>query len=328
MRSDDFAKLITLDVIISKASGVSPDALFLQLENRLASSLTGMWTSRASTAVSRATATFGGGGSKAAVLRAVAAPFAGLANAVSRPVEAVTRTAYREGKREMLAKALARAKPARKAKPRSTVEIESSLTLRDERAIESMVESQLNWIGDFYDSGLSESIDEIVSEAMLESGLGREAAGKLLQEKLAERLTASGIALPTGMVNKPASYFEMLAANVTSSARVRGQMSQMLQIGVTNYTIVAAGDEKTCKRCVFMDGRSFQVQHAQKALEALEDADTPDKVRAAHPWASKVSEMEDAPGKFPLPPFHGACRCVVDISEDAELTFEPIAGWG
>ncbi len=477
MRPDvDFERLITVDILIAKATATSGDALFLQMENRLASSLTTAWSSRAATAVSRGVSAFRGGAGKAAILRAVAAPFGSMGTAAAAPVKTVARNAYLEGKREMLARAQDRYKPTRKgskrpkvpegfdpdavvdgstvfnpgAKPvegvpkfrslsRETyrdriyvvkpsdlaklklygidtggdsaadsrtsgilnvwnkggelagveidvnaagdyfvadgnhrlwaaaldsdrpiavrfrpveaddlnrmdkigarlaevseagspiVSLESALTLRDERAIASMARAQLNWIDDFYASGMSESVDDIVSKAMLETGLGRAEAGKLLEQKLAERLTASGIEIPAGLANKSASYFEMLAANVTSSARVRGQMSQMLQIGVTSYVIVAAGDERTCKRCRFMDGKTFQVKHAQKMLSSLEEADTPDKVRSIHPWASKVSDIENAPGKYILPPFHGACRCVVDISEDAELTFEPADGWG
>lgn len=472
----NFDRLVSVDILIAKATAATGDALFLQLENRLASSLSAAWASRAFTAVSRGVSAFRGGAGKPAVLRAVAAPFASLVGAARGPVKTVARNGYLEGKREMLARARDRHKPVRKGSKRPkmpegfdpekvvdgstvfnpgaktyqgvpkfrslsretyrdriyvvkpselaklklygidtggdsiadtrtsgilrawnkgeemagvevdvnaagdyfiadgnhrvwaaamdddrpiavrfrpveadnldrmdpiaerlaevseagspVVSLESALTLRDERAIASMVDAQLNWIGDFYEVGLSESIDAIVTDAMLETGLGRAEAGKLLEQKLAERLSASGIEIPLGFANKSASYFEMLAANVTSSARVRGQVSQMLQIGVTNYTIVAAGDEKTCSRCALLDGKSVQVQHAQRMLSALEDADTPDKVRAAQPWASKVSDIKDAPASFILPPFHGSCRCVVDISEDAEVTFEPVAGWG
>jgi hypothetical protein len=322
MRSEDFSRLLTVDTILAKAAGATADAMFMGLENRLRSALLTAWTERAQAAVSRGVATFRGGAGKEAVLRALAAPFKKLQRDVSAPVGSTTRTAYIEGKREILTRALSRTKKVAKG-PKDPL-IEAGFTLRDERAIDALIDGQLNWIDEFYDSGLSESIDAIVTDAMFETGLGRSEAGALLEAKLVERLGLGDI---VGL-NKPSSYFEMLAANVAGNARVRGQIGQMAQIGVTNYVIVAAGDEKTCSRCVFMDGKNVQVQHASKVMAALDEADTPERVKELHPWAGKLSDMEDAPASFTFPPFHGSCRCVVDISEDAEISFEPLPGWG
>lgn len=332
----EFAHLLAIDAVLLKAAALGPEAVFANMERRLLQFVARVWQERVSVALMAARANWMYGMTAAQLAGAVGKAFKDWEERVRPAVMAVTRDAYTEGKRNILMRAHGLMGPIGKSADAPTQlvlkapkdpSIETSLSLKDEKAINKLVEGQLHWLGDYYDDELSESIDSIVNDVMLQQGLGREEAGKVLQDKLAERLSAAGVTAHEEYLRGPAAYFELIAANTVSNARVRGSLGQMAQIGVTNFTIVAVGDEKTCTRCTFMDGRTRSVSHVIGIMDQLADADDPESVKQLHPWASTRAEMEADPDKFPMPPFHGICRCTVDIAEDSEITFEPMPGW-
>lgn len=330
LTQDDFARLLVLDAVLIKAASLGTEAVFLNMERRLLQVVTEAWQERVDAAIValRAYAMYGMSPSETA--KAIAKRFKGWQKELKPAIAAVTRDAYLEGKRQIALRVRGLLGPIGKADDQTRIvlkvpkepTVEVGFSLRDEAAIDQLIDGQLHWVGEYYDTQLAESIDGLVRETMLETGLGRQEAGKLLETRLLERLAVAGVSIPETWGKGPAAYFELLAANTASNARVRGSLSQMFEIGVTKYTITSVGDERTCGRCRVMDGRSFETHTAAKLLDEISNAESPERVRELHPWASKTSEIEANPDKFPFPPFHGECRCTVDVAEDAEITFE------
>lgn len=328
---DDIARLLAIDALLIKAAGLSTEAVFINMEHRLLRVFRNAWQNRVDDAVDAALAAMGRGAGPKLVAASIADAFEGWQKQLKPAITAVTRDAYMEGKRQILLRAHGLLQPIGKAGGYVTVTkapkdpaLEVGFNLVDQAAVDQLIDHQLHWIGGYYDDQLADGIQELVRTTMIETGLGREEAGKLLETRLLERLATAGVAIPEGWGKGPAAYFELLAANTASNARVRGSLGQMFEIGVTKYTITAIGDERTCGRCRLMDGRTFEVHHAATLMEQIAEAKTPERVKELHPWANRTEDIEANPDKFPFPPFHGECRCTVDIAEDAEITFEPM----
>lgn len=231
------------------------------------------------------------------------------------------------------------------------MEIKPSFALVDEKAVGAIGKMQGNWIGMFYSEQLSAKVQSIAGNTLIEQGLPRAEAAKALESTLAKEFGYSpdlpwmakpeGIALPGGWHGTPASYFEMLAANVTSNARNVGQMRSYSNIGVTHYEVLNPEDERTCPECSYMNGKVFEVEDGLGQTEKVwVHADTPDDVKAAHPWADKkqiltASGASDKNGHvshedskklaaagFSMPTYHGRCRCSVDIAEDSKIVWD------
>lgn len=329
--SDAWSELLALDAILIKAAALDSEAVFLNMERRLIQVIRNTWQDRVEAAVIAIRANVMYGMEPSEISSAIRKRFKGWQERLRPALKAVTRGAYLEGKRQILMRAHGLMEPIGKSsglvrvvKAPKEPNIEVGFNLRDEAAVDQLIEGQLHWIGEYYDAELAADIDALVEDTMISAGLGRAEAGKLLEARLLQRLAVAGVAIPEGWGKGPAAYFELLAANAASNARVRGSLSEMMEIGVDKYTITAVGDERTCGRCRTMDGRTFEVSRAARLLGEIADADTPDRVRELHPWARTTDEVKANPDKFPFPPFHGECRCTVDVAEDAEITFEPM----
>lgn len=198
-----------------------------------------------------------------------------------------------------------------------------SFTLADEKAIKAIQEQQLFWVGEFVD-GFSQSIEDVAREVILEVGEDPVRAGIVLKERLREQFDY--IQIPEGYIGPAKTYFEGLVANAATVARVQGQLQSFVESGAAAFMIVNPMDERTCPRCSLLDGLKFPIESGIQQMEAEQDADTIDKVKAAHPWfsESKFAEIrskstDDALARnfdkagITLPPFHFRCRCTVDI---------------
>lgn len=325
---DDFARLLAVDAILIKAAALPSETVFLNLERRLVQVINDAWMDRVDAAVTAVRANVMYGMTPKDIAASIRKRFKGWEKELKPALTVVTRDAYIEGKRQMLMRAIGLMGPIGKSEVRIVIKapkepnIEVGFNLVDEAAVDQLIDGQLYWIGEYYDSELGPAIEELTRTTMIETGLGRAEAGKLLETRLLERLAVAGVSIPEGWGKGPAAYFKLLAANAASNARVRGSLGEMFEIGVTKYTITSVGDERTCDRCRYMDGRTFETHRAASLLDQIAEAEDPETIKKLHPWAKRVSEMEGNPEKFPFPPFHGECRCTVDISEDAEITFE------
>lgn len=316
--ANDIERLLLLDAILIKASGYDTGTLFLNLERRLQRAISNAFTDAAAPAVDNAVRASTAGKSPTQVTTKLGEMISGWQDGVRAPLLAVLRQGVLEAKRQILLRAAGKLAPIRKAE----AELTPTFTLADERAVEQLVEGQLHWMGEFYSDELAEEIDALVQDVMVNRGLGRAEAGKLLEQVLRAKLGLTAADIPPGWGHSAEAYWEMLASNSVTNARVRGSLLQMGELRLPTYTIVAIGDERTCKRCRFMDGKVFPYSLADETMGKIGAARKPEDIKSAHPWASNVKQMENDPEMFPFPPFHGRCRCTVDISDDAELTFD------
>jgi hypothetical protein len=196
--------------------------------------------------------------------------------------------------------------------------------LVDERAIKDLHDDQMIWVSRFYRKEVRRALRDTVRPALVE-GLGRTAAGKRVRETLEHQFR--NFAIPRGYKGSDAGYFEGLAANTMTTARVRGQIRSFDDLQITTYQIVNPDDERTSLICRHMNGKTFQTSMAVKHIEKLSGAKNPQFVRENHPWLTyqqllEISpKMGDAGAKdskalaaagLPLPTYHFRCRTTVD----------------
>ena len=351
--------LIVADSLILKALNTSALAEGRAIERRLFQALGLSFLRRARRAVEAAVAEARSGPGEivsTAELKRVLArsqdSFEGWAGEVQPVIETAVEESYRLGKVAIYRKAsgklrgrLAVTSPhlerVQKAPPRRRfVDVRPSFGLVDDQAMAALVGNQTFWIGRHYDTDLSGRIAAISRNILIDSGLDRREASIKLQEAMvaefgldpaAPFLRGPGIEIPRGWRGTSIQYFEGLATNAATVGRVHGSMRAMSEIGATKYTIVNPDDERTCERCKFMDGKSFEVRRAQAAIdEETEEGLTPTNIKARHPFSRDVAELRSSSDLlrdgYGYPPFHFRCRCTVDISEDADISWLPGPG--
>lgn len=185
--------------------------------------------------------------------------------------------------------------------------------LRDEGAIKELQDSYLFWYGSHYSERISDAIKAAVLKTKFEEGFSRVETGAAIKESVAEIM-----GLEAGSFSE--SYFEGLAASVTTTARAAGSLSGLVSGNAQTYVISNPEDERTCPRCSAVVGIPLPVPAAVAQLERLRAAKSVEDVKSAQPWYSitdflavgtKVSDLVAA--GIILPPFHFLCRCSVDI---------------
>ena len=164
----------------------------------------------------------------------------------------------------------------------------SSLNLPDRRAIEVLTRHNCFWLGQHYGKNIGPKIAELSRNA-IENGLGRKELAKELRESLGGKIGGY-------------EYWDVVSSSALVRARSFGAIAGMVEAGITEYEIVAMGDERMCEFCGQMDGKKFYVQRAAEKIQSVLDIEDPEEFKDALPWG------DDEDG---LPPFHGRCRCVL-----------------
>lgn len=212
-------------------------------------------------------------------------------------------------------------KAAKKTPPDTSLTM--AFDVEDTRAIAALQKQEMLWIGEHYGENVSGAIKEGVNEKLI-AGLGREAAGRIVREYVEEKL--KGVYTPSGWRGSDDAYFEGLAANATTNARVQGQMESFSRVKVVRYEIVNPMDRRTTPFCNDMNGTIFDVVDGMSQLANLRAAKTPDQVREAHPWmtAAKMAGIKSKGGVKGLasaglcfPPYHFRCRSTVDVASES-----------
>ena len=187
----------------------------------------------------------------------------------------------------------------------------SVLSLPDKRAISVLTRNNCFWIGQHYGTHVGPKIADLTQKALNE-GKGRDALAEELRQEL-------GDVAPEGY-----SYWDVVSSSALVRARSFGAISGMEEAGITEYEILAMGDERVCDICEEMDGRVFSVEETRKVIDHALDITDPEAFKAALPWQTeppvgKSSAQLTEDGQN-VPPFHGRCRCtVVMVNEDREL---------
>lgn len=120
----------------------------------------------------------------------------------------------------------------------------------------------------------------------LEDGLGRdEIAGDLAR------------VANEAMVQRSASYWDVIAASFVGEARSLSQISFYAEAGIERYVLSAVLDEHTTDTCRFLDGKVIQTADAVRMLDRMESSDDPAAIKQIRPW---VRERVGEDGKRAL----------------------------
>lgn len=328
------------DVAVAKALMISEMAQIARTEVRMRGYLIAKWNVRAEQAARHAGILVAAGGTLDGALKSVDAVMHRWAQEVAPTVGAEIERIYQLAREAGWKKANGQTKQAlqyvvpnlsevdssvakAKKKPKlKTPELKPSFDLHDEQAVIQLQDDQLIWIGGHYAKNVRDVLREAVKPSVIE-GLGRAEAGKRVREAVESKL--KGVSAPSGFRGSQAKYFEGLAANIATNARVRGQIRSFADLGVTHYVIVNPMDERTTEICRYMNGKVFPVSAAVAQIEKVSGATDPDEVKDAQPWVSAARAKEIgadgtdalAAAGLALPPYHFRCRSTCDISFEA-----------
>lgn len=266
---------------------------------------------------------------RAALLKPITWPSPALTSLLDETLEEV----WKLGSRAMLRRAMKLPGYQGQAmvyKADARLAIEPSFSTVDQEALAYLKTSQLYWLKNHYDADTLEAIRQAGMDEVL--GMeGKDAAAVVRRHSDA----AFGVGV---MARAGKAYFEGVAVNASTTARVNSSIIEMAKIGVTKYEIMNPMDERTSPVCRFMNGKVLEVREAVDQIAELVAAKDPDAVRSIHPWlGGKFNEALASNGAtlgkngqfsnpsgvkaagLALPPYHMRCRSTVDISEHTEF---------
>lgn len=364
-RSTILKGLAAIDAILVKAKVLPEWKRIIDLEKRLGRTLIASWEAQSKKAVREAVKAFKGTGKRVSAsqkkkaLKAIREAFAGFGERNEEAVKTTTEESFKlaidamnkkvQGKtrrslRYDFTPAQERKEPVKKA-PRiapTAPGLEARFDVIDQRAVEQLTRRHTLWMDDFYSRELAESVEDLVSEVIVQHGDDPAVAARQLEAVLEREFgydpanpnTGPYARVPVGWSRSAAAYFEGIAAHVVTTARVGGQLSALVSVGASTYSIVNPIDERTCEECAYMAqyATDMPVGEAYQAFQAEIDAEPEDIKDFLHPWMKvdgyqRVAGTSGAwtsttPSKFidqglGYPPYHLGCRCTIDISPAA-----------
>lgn len=145
----------------------------------------------------------------------------------------------------------------------------------DRRAIAYVVRANSLFVRDEYGRRLDWfgiEAKRIVARG-LEDGLGRdEIAGDLAR------------AANAAMVQRSASYWDVIASSFVGESRSLSQISSYAEAGIERYMLSAVLDEHTTDTCRFLDGKVIQTDDAISMLDRMESSEDPTAIKQIRPW--------------------------------------------
>jgi hypothetical protein len=268
------------DILVAKALGLSEVAQMARIETNARRALIAKWEARAEEAARSAGAVYARGGSLASAFAAADKAMNKWAKDVSasfaRSVVDTYKLARTAGHKKATGKFKGSlqyriAETIEKATPKGGVasgSVKLALDAKDERAMEALSRQQLWWIGETY-KDVAPTIRDSVQAKVLQ-GMSRKAGGEMVRAAVESRL--KDLRIPDGYRGTAKSYFEGLAANAVTSARVGGQLGSFARLGVTTYTLVNPMDGRTSEICAELNGMEFKVADAEAQLTKLAGA--------------------------------------------------------
>lgn len=308
------------DEAVSKALSVSEVAQVARCEVRMRRLMLAKWRAAARRAVEAGATAARASGSVAVVAAAAERVMRSWGREVVPRVTSDLRLAYRLSRAAGWRKASGRTratltydvpKPDESSveKAARDVAVRPSFDVVDQDAMDALEDNITHWIGEHYDDDVSEALRGAVKEAMVEGGGDRGAGADAVREALEDVL--ENVETPGGWRGSVESYFEMLAANAVTVARAHGTVRSFKELGIKRVVWSNPQDERTCDECSEMDGKEFKIEDVADQVEREVNARSPEAFKAAHPW-------HDPDGReVPVPPKHGRCRCVLDVTKEA-----------
>jgi hypothetical protein len=199
------------------------------------------------------------------------------------------------------------------------------VTNLDKSVVKSLKRDGPYWIGNFYNSHLSDRIAEIGKKTIVDAGIGRVKAGKIMEGVLRKEFSLFGgkapieSVIPAPFAGKVGDYTRIMTATVAQRDRVYSGISAISDAGFKTFEFIAVMDERTSEICQEMNGRTFTVESGISILENVAKAETPEDFKDVAPWPKNVEEIRKIAGKgsfesqnrnleksgIMLPPLHG-----------------------
>lgn len=211
--------------------------------------------------------------------------------------------------------------------------IKLQFRLVDRNAVKALSKEQPFWVGDFYSTHMSDRIRDISRKAIVNKGLGRREAAKIMARVLRKDLSWAGgpakirgvDVIPARFAGNVGGYSEILVANAANRGRNMAFLSSFRDAGIERFRWNSVMDERTSEVCAFLDGREFAVETGMALMDDVSAAETPADVKEITPWQTENS-VKAAAGKgtttaqnarlaaagVMVPPAHGRCRSVVE----------------
>lgn len=208
---------------------------------------------------------------------------------VKNLLESYIREAYLNGKKGI--KAVVPNTPAELGK----------MNVFDSNAVRILNKHNCFWLGEHYGKDIGPKIAELTAKAVRE-GTGRKQLAKDLKEALG------------GQAGGNYKYWDVAASAALVRSRSFGCISGMSEAEISEYEILAMGDERMCATCGNMNGRVFSVSQAMDKIKSVLDIEDPEEFKNAMPWGGfdpKSSNDKLMSQGRAVPPFHGRCRCVI-----------------
>lgn len=211
--------------------------------------------------------------------------------------------------------------------------IKLQFRLVDKNAVKALSREQPFWVGDFYNTHMSDRIRDISRKAIVQKGLGRKEAAKVMARVLRKDLSWAGgparlrgiDVIPARFAGNVGGYSEILVANAANRGRNMAFLSSFKDAGIEKFRWNSVMDERTSETCTFLNGREFAVETGMALMDDVSAAETPADVKEITPWQSG-SQVKKTAGKGPtteqnarlaaagvmVPPAHGRCRSVLE----------------
>lgn len=324
-----YSALVSADILVEKIIGINEIARIAKSELRLRRYLEVKWNKRKIQAIRSAVSM----AEKSKSSTQIASEIAKIMNRWPKDVIGVFNTElaniYRLARIAGYKKASGKTKaslqfniPKTEGKiftTKSKAKVEPSFDVVDVEAIEALEGRNIFWIGNHYNTNISDSIKNTTKETMIEAGNSPSEAGKLMEKRIKEVL--STFTTPAGYIGTQKHYFEGLVANAMTVGRVYGQLRSFSEIGITKYTIVNPGGSRMCSVCEAINGTTFETTQGLEQIKAEYAAKKPEDIKNIHPWPKAVDVIgknsnELSAAGLSLPPYHFRCRCTVDLATD------------
>lgn len=282
--------------------------------------LTGAWVRESDEAIEKSISAFLDASDNEAGYAAMIAVLAKRLKKVVSPDEVKRLTVLTDGLYRVVKKAEA-----------TKIDIAFKMTKLDKGVVRALAKDGPYWLGEFYESHLSQRIAEVGYNVTVEGGFGREAAGRTMKDVLRQEFALEGgvtleSTIPARFSGNVDNYTRIVSANVAQRSRVYSGISAMHGAGIVRYQFSAVMDERTSEICQEMNGRIFTVASGVRQLEAVAAAETPEAFMEAHPWPRNADAIREIAGKGSfteqnsnlekgeviLPPLHGMCRSSVE----------------
>ncbi len=183
--------------------------------------------------------------------------------------------------------------------------------LPDTKSLRVLNDNTLFWIGEYYSDNVQESLKATMQDYFT-GGYNRKELATLMRVHFKD------------LVNKPKSYWDLLADHICTKTREIGRVSGYEQAGIEVVRIRARIDDRTTEFCRRVHGHILSIRDMRgmvdRYLEACETQDK-EKIKKAWPWwsdkdsANRLRSPDDinkwiSRGKIGPPPYHARCRTI------------------